>query len=345
MVDVNYTYALTAFLNDTVDISKLDKEIRASDITVSLSFVSADKDNCYCWFRSILDTKDKETLDALVAAHDGVPDEITDIQYVSIKASDISLPVDLLDEYRDRSGKLRVHQTSRKLGTMIVWTGEGDDPSDPTSIGGGESFSFHYIAGQADPLIKYIDFNIVENETWIHEGYVTWKDAQLDTLDLKLVPRVTATTSGTSYNIYNNYLIVPAASGTGTIDLVSDITQHDGGLVYMPLNDLGVRAPSFWNAEWDTTNKVFTNISAAPLGNGEYNMFATEIKFAQFVRKMSLLSNGFIALNSSDTDQLGHGMRLKMVADTNTESCADHDWCVAVLMCLHRKKSVTGVSV
>jgi hypothetical protein len=164
----------------------------------------------------------------------------------------------------------------------------------------------------------------------------------MDILDLQLVPRVTATTSGTSYNIYGGYLIVPAYPGTGSIDLASDITKHDGGLVYMPLNDLGIRAPSFWNAEWDTTHKVFTNISAAPAGDGEYNMFSTEIVLAQFVRKMHLVSNGFIALNSSDTDQLGQGMRLKLVADTNTDTTEDHDWCVAVLMCLHRQKSVIG---
>jgi hypothetical protein len=167
----------------------------------------------------------------------------------------------------------------------------------------------------------------------------------LDTIDLQLVPRVTATISGSSYNLYNGYLIVPAMPGTGTIDLASDITQHDGGLVYMPPNDLGVRAPSFWNADWDTTTKSYTNISAAPNGDGEYNMFSVEVVLAQFVRKMTLLSDGFIALNSSDTDQLGHGMRLKMIADTNIEDYSDHDWSIAVLLCLHREKSVVGSAI
>jgi len=57
---------------------------------------------------------------------------------------------------------------------------------------------------------------------------------------------------------------------------------------------------------------------------------------------MPLLNSGFIALNSSDTDELGHGMRLKMIADTNTtvSGIGDHDWSLAVTMCLHRKKSV-----
>lgn len=342
MTDINYTYALEDFLNEKVDISKLDREIRESVIATSLAYISATDTECDCWFRSALGSKDVDTLTALVAAHDGVSDAISDSQYVTIVQSETHLPIDITDELRDRSGKLRVHQTSRKLGTMVMWVGEGDDPTDPSAIGGGESFSFNYTAGSTDPLVKYIDLNMVENETWMHEGYITWKDAQMDTLDLLLVPRVTNTVSGTSYNIYNEYLIIPAIPGTGTIDLASDITQHSGGLVYMPPNDLGVRAPSFWNADWDPINKIYTNITPAPSGDGEYNMFSTEVVLAQFVRKMHLVYNGFIALNSSDTDMLGHGMRLKMVADTNTETTTDHAWSVAVLMCLHREKSVAG---
>lgn len=246
-------------------------------------------------------------------------------------------------EYRDRSGKLRVHQTSRKLGTVILWTGEGDDPTNPSSVGSGESLSFVYTAGQSDPLTKYIDFNTVENETWMHEGYITWDGCYLDTLDLKVVPRVTSTvtSSGTNYNLYGGYLIVPAVPGTGTIDITSDITTSSGGLVFMPRNDLNEPSTAYWNAEWDTTNKRFINISAAPSGDGEYNMFAVEVDLAHFVRRMPLLNAGFIALNSSDTDELGHGMRLKMVADTNTSTdIGDHDWAVACTMCLHRAKTV-----
>lgn len=253
--------------------------------------------------------------------------------------------VDLHSEYRDRSGKLRVHQTSRKLGTMVLWTGEGDDISDPNIVGGGEKLSFAYNIGQQEPLIKYIDFNIVANETWLHEGYITWESAKLDTLDLLLVPRVTTITSGTNYNIHDDCLIVPSISGTGTVDIVNDITKHDGGLVYMPLNDLGERVPSFWNASWDNVTKTYVDILPAPKGDGQYNMFSSEVHFAQFVRQMNLIGSGFIALNSSDTDQLGHGMRLKMIANVNTEDFPDHDWKVACTLCLHRDKSTTGMRI
>jgi len=269
--------------------------------------------------------------------------ELSPIDGVSLCLGDL-INVDLTKEYRDRSGKLRVHQTSRKLGTIICWTGEGDDPGNPSSVGGGVSFSFSYSAGQADPLIKYIDFNVVENETWLHEGYITWKNCYLDTLDLLIVPRTVSYTvsTGTNYNLYGGYLIVPAIPGQGTIDITSDITTHSGGLVFMPDGDLGEVSTAYFDATWNSNTKRYENITPNYTGTGKFNMFATEINFAHFVRKMPLLNSGFIALNSSDTDQLGSGMRLKMIADTNTtiSGVGDHDWSMACTMCLHRAKTV-----
>jgi len=172
---------------------------------------------------------------------------------------------------------------------------------------------------------------------------LTWKNAEMDKLDLKMVPRVISTISGsgTMYSVYNNYLIV-AANGDGDIELNSDITTHSGGLVYMPNDDLGNSPTAFWNADWNSDEGKYENISFAPAGDGRYNMFSTEVTFAHFIRHIPLLGEGFIALSSSDTDEMGHGMRLKMTADTNTETASDHGWEVACIMCLHREKSTNG---
>ena len=248
--------------------------------------------------------------------------------------------VDLADELRDRSGKLRIHQTSRALGTGTCWMGVGDDCSDPHNVGGGEPMTFEYnTASGTTTLTKYIDYNCVNNETWLHEGYITWKNAHFDTLTLEMVPRVTTYTasSGTYYNLYGGYMVIPAA-GDGTIDLTSDITQHDGGLVYMPDNDLGESPTAFWNADWNTSTKEFENITAAPYGDGRYNMFTVEIVLARFLNKAPFLSSGFIVLNSSDTDQLGHGMRLKMIFDIAWHH-VEESVGIACIMCLHRDKS------
>jgi len=241
---------------------------------------------------------------------------------------------------QDRSGKQRVHQTSRKLGTRIMWIGLGDDPSDVHKVGGGQAFDIQHDIGEGDPESVYIDFNMVNNETWLHEGYITWKDCDMDRLTLEMVPRVTAGQAGTNtnYNLYGGYMIIPAA-GDGTFDLTADITDPNAGLIMMPDNDLGEAPTAFWNADYNSSTKLYENITAAPTGNGRYNMFSVEITFARFLNHMPLLGNGFLGLNSSDTDQMGHGMRLKMIADTN-ESVDDHKWAVACLMCMHRNSSV-----
>jgi len=241
---------------------------------------------------------------------------------------------------QDRSGKTRVHQTSRKLGTRIMWIGLGDDPSDVHKVGGGAAFDIQHDLGEGDPESVYIDFNIVNNETWLHEGYITWKDCDMDRLSLEMVPRITAGQAGTNtnYNLYGGYMIIPAA-GDGTFDITADITDPNAGLIYMPDNDLGEAPTAFWNADYNSSTKLYENITAAPSGNGRYNMFSVEITFARFLNHMPLLGSGFLALNSSDTDQMGHGMRLKMIANTN-ESVDDHKWAVACLMCMHRNASV-----
>jgi hypothetical protein len=208
-------------------------------------------------------------------------------------------------------------------------------------VGGGEAFAFeHNTASGIATLTKYIDFNCVNNETWLHEGYITWKNAHFDTLTLEMVPRVTTYTasSGTYYNLYGGYMVVPAA-GDGTITITSDITQHDGGLVYMPDNDLGETPTAFWNADWNTSTKEYENITAAPYGNGRYNMFTVELCFARFLNKAPFLSSGFIVLNSSDTDEMGHGMRLKMIMDVADHNGTEEVVGIACIMCLHREKS------
>lgn len=240
---------------------------------------------------------------------------------------------------KDRSGKIRVHQTSRALGTSTCWTGIGDDPSDPVCVGGGQSLFFEHTISGSVSEVYYVDFNVVENITWIHEGYITWHSAMGDTITAEIVPRVTdiVSSSGTDYNLYGGYLIVPAAPGTGNIEIVSSITTHSGGLVYTPLNDEGIRPTAYWDADWNTSTKRYENISPNYAGTGKYNMFAAEISFVKFFNLIPLLGDGFEKFQSSDSDELGHGMRMKLTIETNLPN---HAWSAACVMTLHRESSV-----
>lgn len=327
-MSLKYTYSISNdFPNSKVDVSRLSSEITSSDITTAFDYINSYLDTCDIWFKSDLSVDGVTTLSGIVSTHSG---------HVMI---DESMNVNLFGEYRDRSGKLRVHQTSRKLGLRIMWTGVGDDPTDITKVGGGTPLTIISASGTTSST-SYIDFNIVENETWLHEGYMTWDDAQIDTLTVEIVPRTASVGAGTdtNYNLYGGYMVIPAA-GNGTISVNSDLTTHSGGLIYMPNNDLDEAPTAFWDAEWDSTTHEYKNITPAPYGNGRYNIFSYEITFARFLNKIPLLRRGFIALNSSDTDALGQGMRLRLSSNTN-QNVEPHAWSVAFMMCLHREKSV-----
>ena len=166
-----------------------------------------------------------------------------------------------------------------------------------------------------------------------------WNSAQFDTITFEIVPRVTSvvSASNTYYNIYDWYLIVPAA-GDGTVQITSDITTVTGGLVFIPPDYDGIRrVPCFWNAIWNSTSKRFENISPAPLGNGEYNMFAVEIVLNRFVNRIPVLGDGFEMMQSADADQLGQGMRLKATLHT---ALPDHYWNVGCILTMHRARTV-----
>ena len=106
----------------------------------------------------------------------------------------------------------------------------------------------------------------------------------------------------------------------------------------MPNNDLDATPTAFWNADFNSSTGLYENIAAAPYGDGRYNMFAVEIVFARFANRITLLDSGFLALNCSDTDQLGQGFRLKFSSQTNT-SVADHKWSSSATIVFHRDHS------
>jgi len=325
---VSYNYLLIDFLNGVVDTSKLYSEIISSDIVIALDHINADTDACDILFKSALTTIDETTLSGIVSTHDGVPFEV-DVQQV-----------DLSDELRDRSGKLRVHQTSRKIGTRTYWTGAGDDITNINDVGCGEKFLLmHTISGSATDFVV-CDFNIIKNETWIHEGLLMWDKCNGDTISLEMVSvstEITVTGTNTNYALYHGYMIIPA-QGNGNVEITSDLTSPTGGLVYMPNNDLDEPPTAFWDADFNSSTNLFENITPNPYGTGRYNMFPMEMVFARFANKIILLNSGFMPLSCSDTDQLGQGMRLKMSTVTN-DSVADHNWAVSATLVFHRNAS------
>ena len=252
------------------------------------------------------------------------------------------------EEVRSKDGKLRTQESSRPTSAAeadtntvlkTYFAGAGDDNTDVTDVGGGVKFAIEHTVGGDNPQTVYLDLNIIENETWIHEGYLIWKDANFDSVSMEIVPTVTSchidSTAATYFDLYGGYIIIPAA-GNGTLVIDSDITSPTGGLVYMAKDDKGNRPMSFWNADWNSSTKVYENVTPAPYGDGEYNMFAIEVVLERFINQFPLLNFGFQRLQTADTDQLGSGLRFKLTANTYG---TDHDWKVAFAMTLYRART------
>ena len=232
--------------------------------------------------------------------------------------------------------KLLVHQTSRVVGTVTYFTCASDDSADFSKIGGNvgedEKLKGHHEIGDAVSESKYLTMNSVANTTYMHEGYLQWKDALNDELIVEIVPQLTAVSAGSStfYNLYGGYLVIPAA-GDGTLNV------DTMALVEMPVNEFGTRSAGYWNADYNTTTKLFENVTAAPAADGVYNMFTVEVVLDRFANKVPLLGNGFMNLQTSDASHIGHGMRLKV---TGTTIGTDHEWWWNGFVTFHRNKTV-----
>lgn len=334
MTDYVYTYGIEQFPNEKYDLSKLDKEIRDSSIVVSLAHLSGTEEDVSAYFRSELDVKDWATLSGVVSSHDGEPLPENATVNVSVQNTpNVSFP----DYVAPYSGRLMVHQTSRKPGLTVHWTSRGDKRCAPNSYGTGNFASHHHKIG--DPLVStfYLDFNTVTNETWMHEVILTWKDCMLDRVSAAVVTDAATfvSASGTSYASYGD-MIVPTYPGYGNMTPASDFTSCSGGLVYMPPpSDPGIDSlPGLWDADWSSVNSKFENVAPNLYGTGEYNLFYRESTLNKVLNDIALLGSGFQIFNSSDTDQLGHGMRLKVTFETIGE---DHEWACSAVLVMHRQ--------
>jgi hypothetical protein len=243
----------------------------------------------------------------------------------------------ILLEKKTSDGKVLVQSTPRPIGTFSCFISEGDDFTIPHSVGGGTPLKLDHQIG--DPLEQaiYADFDVIENKTYVQEGYGMWTSANFDRVVIEAVPKTTTYISGTDtlFNLYGGYLIIPAA-GDGTISVQS----QDINLVEVPfsIDDSTVRQSSaFWDADYNIGTHSFENIRPAPLGNGQYNIFGTEICFERIV-SLTILGDHSINLKTADIAEIAHGTRVKL---TFTTFPPDHAWKIAVALSVHRKYVTT----
>ena len=229
-----------------------------------------------------------------------------------------------------------LYTTARPVNTHAIFTSDGDDLSDYRFIGGGETLEITHSIG--DPLIHnlYIDFNIIDNDTYIHEGYLTYKGCNLDRLSFSFVPHVTSFIEGqnTTFNLFDNYLIVPAA-GNGTIQIT-----ETPKLVCVGTNVQGDNNPGFWDAEFNFDTGVFDNLRPNPYGQGAYNIFGNEIvvyrMLQRIILKDSTLGGGEKYLTTNEQGQILHGFRMKCIFEITG---VDHNCSIAGILSIFRTKA------
>lgn len=245
--------------------------------------------------------------------------------------------------FKDKDGKLFVYNTPKRPGFYVYWTGRGDDVTN-NIVGKGESLLLHHKIGDPMTMAKYVDFHTIDNPTQMYEGIINWcKCVPGDSGSCSIVTSVMPTSPGTNTNfrLYNGYLIVPAA-GDGDIEITGDITSTDpsaGCLVETDISEVGYKHPGFWNADYDELTNKFSNITPAPYGDGDYNMFAVEVPVVRFVNSAYLIDSGTQRLNSNDADTFNHGLRMKLEI-TTSDAMEDHEWSLSAILTLQREKTV-----
>lgn len=285
--------------------------------------------------RPIHDIANSEDLVVLIANEDvSVDDGLSDlsivdaIKYVTLNEKPL-LDVD---------GKQIVAATNKNFGLRMKWTSRSDSITDVSDVGNGEAFYVEHNVGDPITQTKYADFNCFENETRLVGARIFFVDSYLDELSLEAVTSFATyeMASNTNYQLYGD-IIVPSA-GTGNINITSDLGDiHTGGMVFFPKDYKGVRPPCFWNAEYDSSEGKYVNITPVPAGDGSFNIFNKESKLVGFCNCVKLLGSNDAILTSPEADKIGQGARIKITTKTFG---TDHKWTLAIWAELHRERSI-----
>jgi hypothetical protein len=176
-------------------------------------------------------------------------------------------------------GKLIQRASAYTIGTRLYPTSRGDDRS--LGRGKGPRLEFERsIAGESDWLEIYFNDGIE-----LGGGEITYKDAAYgDWICMRLyapASQPVATTPGTGNCVISDHVIVPYATGTHDIDLVT----IDKAVPLPAENNDG-----FWN--WECPCTGGGEITPAPSQDGGYHLLDIPKEIHTYVHEVGLLGNG-----------------------------------------------------
>lgn len=269
MAVTNYQYSITTdFPNDLVATGKLTTEIQNSVIVTALDSINTSGDSCDIRFKEALSSGDEDTLDGLVAAHDGVP-VIGDATVLE----DGRLAVSIRPQRND-------------MNWSTYWTDAGDDLTN-NKIGCGQEFYLEEASENTDEKITFRFNAIVQalgGEAILHTTF-----DHRDTFCVNIKATATSVTANGSNegncNLYNlggpNNLIIPA-DGDGTHDV--DITSKIGSSSVHS----AVIVPSSDNTGYYDYHVSSNTITPNYSGTGGFNLFDFEMYLSRYVSNIHL---------------------------------------------------------
>jgi hypothetical protein len=249
-------------------------EIRTSaGITVALERIDTAGDACDVWFKAALSEGEATILDALVAAHSGVP-------------------VAPLVEPQDVDGRKYTAPNLFPLGVLTNFCGASDDVAAGTV--GTELLAFETDA-QGDDVteFQFVQWSYLAGGHLAYAGFVLG-----DHISLTVYSPATAGTENVGAGDYNKvevgggvHVFVPTTPGTGNWDL--DLAEkQNANVAFTKVRP--VPAPgSTGYFDWDPDTETVTVNTA---GTGGYHLFDAAIDLNEFVTKLPLLGTDHFPL-------------------------------------------------
>ncbi len=317
----------------TIEISWPEFKVKAKELNFIILYIETDDTYIiyakyeYILFETVLI---KNTTSIPVENQETEAENVTDFEENYKPSSNIP------NLYTDAFKKHLVHNTCRPPHTDTYYTGSGDG-----NLILGNAQAIDYVHKNTDPLeeVMYLDFLSINNESFLHHGYISFIDGLGDIFDFEVVVKKTDTEAAenTNFKLYTNIftgkgLILPAA-GNGDLNITGNMNFVEAILCQKKM----IMMPGFWNADYDEETNTFSNITPAPTGNGKYNLFDEEYVFNHFMNKIPCRGTcQYFKLQSDDTARVGYGFRIKITFKTSEPN---HAWSMTSFLAMHRERS------
>ena len=274
-----YTYSITNdFLNQFVNNDDLSKEIQTSAIVTALDSISTADDNCDIVFKDALSTTDQDILEALVAAHAGIPLSrmAMPVQVESSPGKPVPVAAD---------GKLFVLPNSFPGEVLLNFTGVNDKLSPPERFGG-ELFGLQ----QVDAGSTSMDIDLLDG-IFLAGGHVDWDGGAWGNNVYMELHAPASTTKAPAVANQGNCNKVPTGYGFNIIVPAAGNGQYDLDTV-IPIpayNDETNVQTGYWTYSEPWIGKGTVSPAA---GNGKYNLYDVPLELAHFCKLHLFLPTG-----------------------------------------------------